>query len=177
VRRRLVVLAIVIVLAIAGGLYFALQREEIPVPPLAGEEVLGTRTIELVFAALDGGIVREPRGILGGEHIEDDLQHTVAEFIRGPVQAGLPVLPRSTYLLNVFYDGEGEVTLNFSEHLRVDHPGGSAAEFATLHCLLATIGQNFPEVERVRVLIGGESVSTLAGHADISTPLHVSDYR
>lgn len=176
-RRRLVALAIVIVLAIAAGLYFALQREEIPVPPLAGEEVLGTRTIELVFAGLDGNTVREPRGILGSEHIEDDLRHAIAEFTRGPAEAGLPVLPRSTHLLNVFYDGEGEVTLNFSEHLRVDHPGGSAAEFATLHCLLATIGQNFPEVERVRLLIGGESLSTLAGHADISAPLNVSDYR
>ena len=99
------------------------------------------------------------------------------QFIALLVRAGLPVLPRSTHLLNVFYDGEGEVTLNFSEHLRVDHPGGSAAEFATLHCLVATIGQNFPEVARVRLLIGGESVSTLAGHADISSPLHVSDYR
>ncbi len=176
-RRSLTIVAILIVLAIAGGLYFALQREEIPVRPLAEEEIPGTRTVELVFAALDGGTVREARGILGSEQLEDDLRRTIAELIRGPAQAGLAVMPHSTQLFNVFYDGEGEVTLNFSEHLRADHPGGSAAEFATLRCLLATIHQNFPEVERVRLLIGGQSVSTLAGHADISAPLQVSDYR
>ena len=35
-------------------------------------------------------------------------------------------------LLNVFYDGAGEVALNFTDHLRTDHPGGSDAEIATL---------------------------------------------
>jgi hypothetical protein len=32
-------------------------------------------------------------------------------------------------------------------------------------------------VDRVRILVEGETVQTLAGHADLSRPLEVRDYR
>jgi hypothetical protein len=79
--------------------------------------------------------------------------------------------------LDVFFDHDAELVLNFSEELRKDHPGGSEAVVATLRCLAGTIAANFPAVERLRVLIDGEALSTLVGHVDLGGALEVDDYR
>ncbi|MFN8180121.1 MAG: GerMN domain-containing protein [bacterium] len=161
----------------AWGLDVALKREagDVGKPPVEDGEG-GTRSVELTFPGASGGLAVETREIAGGDHLEDDVRRVVEELIAGP-STGVRALPAATRLLDVFFDGEGELTLNFSDDLRTDHPGGSAAEMATLHCLIATIAANFPAVDRVRVLVDGETVSTLAGHADLSEPLKVEDYR
>jgi spore germination protein GerM len=101
----------------------------------------------------------------------------VEELVRGPAEEGVRPIPSTTRLLAVFWDGDGELVLNFSDDLRTDHPGGSEAEIATVRCLVRTIAGNFPAVERVRLLVDGEPVATLAGHVDLSRALDVEDYR
>ena len=140
------------------------------------ESVDGTRTVDLTFPDDEGRFVTETREIVGDDHLEQEVRHVVEELITGPKE-GVHPLPANTKILDVFFDGDGELTLNFSDDLRTDHPGGSEAEMATLRCLVATIATNFPAVDRVRVLVDGESVPTLAGHADLSEPLKVEDYR
>lgn len=159
-----------------GGLYLALQREETPVVGSAPTPLEGTRTVRLFLPAPDGGIVAETREILSTEFLEQDVGRAVEELIAGG-STGLHPLPVATRLENVFSDGEGEITLSFSEHLRSDHPGGSEAEMATLRCLVSTIGSSFPGVDRIRILIEGETVPSLAGHADLRGPLEVRDFR
>ena len=162
---------------IGGGLWYALQREEGVVVPTAEEtEIAGTRTIDLFFPGAAGTIEQETREIVGGDFLEEDVRRAVEELIRGG-QSGIRPIPPETRLLNVFYDGAGEVTLNFTDHLRTDHPGGSEAEIVTLRCLVSTIGGSFPGVDRVRLLIEGEEAVTLAGHADLRDPLRVEEYR
>jgi len=165
------------VVLIGGGLWFALQHEEGVIPASAPEVAIqGTRTVDLYFPAAGGKIVRESREIVGSEFLEEDVRRTVEELVRGG-ESGLHPIPPSTRLLNAFYDGAGEVTLNFSDHLRTDHPGGSEAELATLKCIVSTVGSNFPGVDQVRLLIEGDEAVTLAGHADLRDPLRVSEYR
>lgn len=175
-RRRWIVLAAAAGLMLIAGLYFALQREETTVVGTPTGLERGTRTVELFFPASNGELVRETREIVAGGQLEDDVRRVVEELIAGG-ETGLHPIPVATRLKNVFYDGEGELTLNFTEHLRSDHPGGSEAENATLRCLVSSLGINFPGVDRVRILVEGETVSTLAGHADLSGPLDVRDYR
>lgn len=175
-KRRWIVLALAAGVMLLAGLFFALQREETTVggTPVAPEQ--GTRTVELFFPGANAELVRETREIVAGGHLEDDVRRVVEELIAGG-ETGLHPIPPATQLRNVFYDGEGEVVLNFSERLRSDHPGGSEAENATLRCLVTTLGVNFPGVDRVTILVEGEAVQTLAGHADLSRPLEVQDYR
>ena len=45
--------------------------------------------------------------------------------------------------------------------LVTQHPGGSAAEWATLAAIVRTIGSNFPEVARVQVMVDGQPLETL----------------
>ena len=162
---------------IGGGLWYALQREEpVVVSSSAEAEIQGTRSIDLFFPGPGGRIDRESREIVGSDFLEADVRRAVEELIRGGA-SGVRPIPPATRLLNVFYDGAGEVTLSFTDHLRTDHPGGSEAELVTLKCLVSTVGSNFPGVDAVRLLIEGEEAVTLAGHADLRDPLRVEEYR
>lgn len=166
--------AVVLVL-ILWGLQTALRRETVSGGAFP-EGNDGSRSIDLVFPDEEQGFAVESREVLGGEFLEDDVRRTVDELILGST-AGAHPLPPTTRLLDVFFDGDGELVLNFSEELRNDHPGGSEAELASLRCLAGTIAANFPAVERMRVLIDGEAITTLAGHVDLAGALDVEDYR
>lgn len=162
--------------ALLVALLLALRREDAPSVAPTAASLRGTRTVELFLPGPEGDLVRETREIEGGEFLEEDVRRVIEELIAGS-EEGVRPLPASTRLLNVFHDEAGEITLNFSEHLRTDHPGGSEAELATLKSLVSTIAANFAGVDRVRILIDGEIVPTLAGHADISAPLPVEEHR
>jgi spore germination protein GerM len=166
----------VVVALILWGLEVALRRETIDVGRPAAEAPDGARTIELLVPEADGRLVVETREILGGESLEADVRRAVEELVRGG-ESGLHPLPSTTRLLDVFFDGEGLLVLNFSDDLRTDHPGGSEAELATVRCLVGTVAANFPEVDRVGVLVDGEPVATLGGHADLGEPIRTDGYR
>lgn len=163
--------ALALLIAIGLGLRVALKREEIPgiVPPERTD--LGGRSVEVLFPSEEGEWVSERREILASASREIEIRRLVDELLRGPRGKASPVFPEDTRLEDVFWDGDGELTLGFSEHLRSDHPGGSRAETATIHALLGTVKLAYPDVQRVRFLIEGEIVSTIAGHVDVSEPL------
>lgn len=160
--------------ALLVAMRVALRREEPGLVAPVSDALAGTRTIELFFPGNTEAFQQETREILGSDFVEQDVRRAVEELIAGP-DGGVHPIPPNSKLLAVFFDGDGEITLNFSDHLRADHPGGSEAEIETLRCLVTTIGRNFPGVDRVRILIDGEAVSTLAGHTDLSRPLGVDE--
>jgi spore germination protein GerM len=177
VKWGIAILAVMVVVLVAGGMYYALEREETnPIAPKV-EETPGTRSVELVFAGEDGGTVREDREVLAGEMPEDDLARVIAELAVGPRGGGASPLPEGTAVRHVFHDGDGRVTLDLSREAQRNHPGGSEAERATMQCLLATIGTNFLWVDEVQILIEGRPVATLAGHTDLSGAFPLAKYR
>lgn len=173
--KKWIVIGVALAVALAVGLMTALRREDPGVVPTVASRLPGTRTIELFFPGAGGGLQRETREIVGSDFLETDVRRAVEELIAGP-ESGVRPLPATTRVLSVFYDQTGEVTVNFSEDLTVDHPGGSDAEIETIRCLVTTLGRNFPGVDRVRILVEGDVVSTLAGHVDLNRPLAVADY-
>jgi len=174
--RKWIVIGAVLAVALLIGLVTALRREDTGVLPTVGSHLAGTRTIELWFPVSGGGTGRETREIVGSDFLEGDVRRTVEELVAGPKDGGPRPLPSTTRVLSVFYDREGEITVNFSVDLTVDHPGGSDAEIETVRCLVTTLGRNFPGVDRVRILVEGDVATTLAGHVDLTRPLEVADY-
>jgi hypothetical protein len=80
-------------------------------------------------------------------------------------------LPDRTDILAVFLDTDGRAAvLDFSAELVVRHPGGSAAESATLTSILRTVALNFPDLERCRILVDGDEVESLGGHLALDRP-------
>jgi len=51
-----------------------------------------------------------------------------------------------------------------------NHPGGSAAEMATVYSLTNTLTTNLPAIKKVRILIGGKEKESLKGHIGLRNP-------
>lgn len=84
-------------------------------------------------------------------------------------------IPRGTLLNEAYIDSLRQTAyLDFSNHLTDGHIGGTTAELLTITAILKTVFDAFPdEIEHVQILIDGEEVKTLAGHLNLSQPLHL----
>ena len=83
-------------------------------------------------------------------------------------------IPRGTLLNEAYIDTQQTAYLDFSSHLSDGHIGGTTAELLTITAILKTVFDAFPEdIKQVQILIDGEEVKTLAGHLNLSQPLHL----
>lgn len=69
-----------------------------------------------------------------------------------------------------FNVNNGLATVNFSPELIRNFPGGSSWEAASLSAIVQTLTQ-FPNIQKVQILVDGKKQETLGGHIDISEPL------
>lgn len=96
------------------------------------------------------------------------IQETPPNF-RNPI-------PRGTLLNEVYIDSDQTAYLDFSNHIADGHIGGTTAEGLTVMAILKTVFDAFPdEIKQVQILIDGNQVKTLAGHLNLSQPLHFFD--
>jgi len=135
------------------------------------EPAVGDRAVVLVFPEWDAsGFVTERRRIPSRGRPEEDLLSLMTQLCDGPGRSGaISALPRGTQVMAAFLDHAGQhAVLDFSTELVVRHPGGSAAEGATLTSILRTVALNFPAVRTCRILVDGAELETLGGHLSIS---------
>ncbi len=141
--------------------------------PVPEDRAAGDRAVVLVFPEWDAaGYVSERRRIPSRGRSEEDLHALMVELCAGPARSGaVSALPDRTEILGAFLDGGGRAAvLEFSAELVVRHPGGSAAEAATLTSILRTVALNFPDVQTCRILVDGDQVETLGGHLALDEP-------
>lgn len=100
-----------------------------------------------------------------GQVVKALIQETPPNF-RNPI-------PRGTLLNEVYVDSNQTAYLDFSNHLADGHIGGTTAEGLTVMAILKTVFDAFPDdIKQVQILIDGNQVKTLAGHLNLSQPLH-----
>jgi spore germination protein GerM len=54
--------------------------------------------------------------------------------------------------------------VNFGASLTKSHPGGSAAEMATIYSLTNTLTANIPDIKAVKILVEGKLLPSIKGH-------------
>ncbi|MEG1537967.1 MAG: GerMN domain-containing protein, partial [Clostridiales bacterium] len=103
------------------------------------------------------------RHINSGEGV---ARTTIQELIAGPTSQTLyPTIPSSTILEDINITKDGLCIVDFSPELVEDHPGGSLAEQLTIYSIVNTLTQ-FDSVDKVRILVGGRVIESIAGHCD-----------
>ena len=153
------------------GVFLALSIAGCAIPGVQGTQIgktLETIPVKVYFGAKDA------------EHVEAELHNvkkdaelmkrTMELLIAGPRSANLwPVLPAATQVKSVIVKDQ-TAYVDFSEALVKQRWGGSSREILAVAAIVNTLTE-FPEVERVQILLEGGKMTTLFGHMDLSEPL------
>jgi sporulation and spore germination protein len=92
----------------------------------------------------------------------------------GPVDTELRTLPPDAALLSFYLLPDGTAIADFSEALATSTPSGIESEQMAADSLTKTLEANVPQIRRLKILIHGQEIETLAGHLDLSQPFLVS---
>ena len=77
-------------------------------------------------------------------------------------------IPAGTTLLGFYILPDGTAVADFSEALSAEMPSGILSERMAVDSIRQTLASNVPSLARLRILIHGQEVETLAGHLDLT---------
>src|SRR5215467_11272477 len=89
-------------------------------------------------------------------------------LLAGPVDSDLRTLPPDAALLAFYLLPDGTGVADFSETLATSTPSGILSEQLAIDSITRTLEANVPQVKRLKILIHGQEVDTLAGHLDLT---------
>jgi spore germination protein GerM len=95
-------------------------------------------------------------------------------LLAGPVDPEARTLPPDAALLAFYIMPDGTAVADFSEALAVSIPSGIQSEQLAVDSITRTLEANVPQVHRLKILIHGQEVETLAGHLDLTQAFQVS---
>ena len=116
-------------------------------------------------------LVAEARAMVVDDDPLAQGRRLVTALIEGPTRGYLATIPAGTRLRNFFLLADGTAVADFSTELRDNQPGGCRMEELALFSIVNTLVLNVQEIERVRILIDGIDIPTLAGHLSLEYPL------
>ncbi len=99
----------------------------------------------------------------------DDIvfgRQLIQALIEGPGNGGSRTLPPEARL-RAFFISDGTAYVDFESNAFAGHPGGIETELLTLYAIVNTLVVNVEAIREVKILIGGQPSSTLAGHVDL----------
>jgi hypothetical protein len=77
-------------------------------------------------------------------------------------------LPEDTTLLGFYLLPDGTAVADFSDSLSSETPSGILSERLAVDSIVQTLKSNLPAAHRLKILIHGQEVDTLAGHVDLT---------
>lgn len=173
----LAVLAAVSVLALAAGCSDeqkgasspAVQTEQMQDQEKSAAAEPKELMVNVYYPRSDGtGLVAVRRTV----STEKDDKYTAAmkSLLTGTKEKGQTnVFPKKAKLRSIVVK-DGIAMVDFSKELQTNFSGGSTGEEMLIGSIVNTL-TDFPEVQKVSILIDGSAVETLSGHMDLSEPL------
>lgn len=143
------------------------QANKTPLPD-NGAKNAKTMSITIYHATKDAAyLVPEVHVVPVSRH---PLQTAVELLIAGTKQPELvAVMPAGTQLRSIWVK-DTIAYVDFNNNLVKNNSGGSAGELLLVGAIVNTLTE-FPEVQKVQIMVEGKKVETLTGHLDTSEPL------
>jgi hypothetical protein len=104
---------------------------------------------------------------LSADPVERSRQLLQALAINPPTP-GQRTIPASAVLLGFYILPDGTAVADFSDALTSEMPSGIASEAMAVNSIVQTLASNVPVLRRLKILIHGQEVETLAGHVDLT---------
>ena len=90
------------------------------------------------------------------------------ELIENSPAADQGTIPAGTVLLGFYVLPDGTAIADFSDALASETPSGILSEEMAVDSIRLTLENNVPGLNRLKILIHGQEVDTLAGHIDLT---------
>lgn len=85
-----------------------------------------------------------------------------------PPTPGQRTIPADAVLLGFYILPDGTAVADFSDALASEMPSGIVSEAMAVNSIVQTLASNVPVLRRLKILIHGQEVETLAGHVDLT---------
>ena len=142
-------------------------RRELLAPPISTATDVNT-TAKIFWAAGPDRLAPvDVEMALSADPVQRSKQvlHTL---IANPPSEAQRTLPADAALLAFYILPDGTGVADFSDTLETETPSGIASEELAVNSIARTLENNVPGLRRLKILIHGEEVETLAGHVDLT---------
>lgn len=117
------------------------------------------------------GLREEKRELPDSPQFEQKAAAVLGELLKENSAAGEGLFPRGTKVLAVYWDTAGIAYVDLSQEAGQGVGVGPWAEALRVYAVVNTMAANFPGVKRVKILVEGQEVDSLAGHVSLQDPL------
>jgi spore germination protein GerM len=129
----------------------------------------GKQSVTLYFPSTNQGrLVAESRSMPMVVSDNDRIRQVVLALIAGPTQEARRALPPSADVRAVFLTSEGTAYLDLSNSALTGFLPGIESETLAVYSIVNSVAANVPAVKKVKILVQGQEVETLDGHADLT---------
>ncbi|HEX2776695.1 MAG TPA: GerMN domain-containing protein [Candidatus Acidoferrales bacterium] len=95
-------------------------------------------------------------------------KQVLSELIENPPTTDQRTIPSDAVLLGLYLLPDGTAIADFTEALATETPSGILSEEMAVDSIRLTLENNLPSLTRLKILIHGQEVDTLAGHIDLT---------
>jgi hypothetical protein len=99
---------------------------------------------------------------------EQRSRQLIRELVDSPPTPAQRTLPADVVLLAFYLLPDGTGVADFSDNISTELPSGILSESVAVDSILRTLAINVSSLRRLKILIQGQPVETLAGHLDLT---------
>ena len=115
-------------------------------------------------------LTAEERDLFHSENPAEFAKIIIKALIDGPRKGHMKTIPAGTTIRALYVTRDGTAYVDISNTITDSYPGGIKTELFTIYSIVNSLILNIPEIDTVKILIGGREAMTLAGHIDLSFP-------
>jgi len=137
-------------------------------PPVVEENRI---TVTLYFSDADGELTPERRDLAIEPQRHEQARLVMEALLQGPRMRLTRIIPNDTTLRSLYLQPDGTAYVDLDAAFARGLAHGSDDALLAVRAITDTLAVNFPEVQRVKILVDGQEVRALGGHLDLSRPM------
>lgn len=142
-------------------------RREVLAPPISTPTDVKSKAQIFWAVAPDRIAALEVELPLSADPVQRAKQ-VLRSLVEDPPTPEQRTIPADTTLLAFYILPDGTAIADFSDALTSETPSGILSEQNTVNSITRTLAANLPSLRRLKILIHGQEVDTLAGHVDLT---------
>ena len=115
-------------------------------------------------------LIAEERALFHSDNPAEFGKTIIEALMEGPRKGLVRTIPEATTLRALFVTQNGIAYVDLSETIRDAFPGGIKSELFTIFSIVNSLILNIPEIDSVKILVGGNEAMTLTGHVELRFP-------